>query len=72
MHLGFDLTTLDQRQRLFEAAGADAMLVFDFDTRLAATTAEEFIVDLLIKRLGISAVITGEEFYLRQGTRRQY
>ena len=63
----FRLTTLDQRQRLFEAAGADAMLVFDFDTRLAATTAEEFIVDLLIKRLGISAVITGEDFTFGKG-----
>ena len=26
----FRLTTLDQRQRLFAAAGADAMMVFDF------------------------------------------
>lgn len=58
----FRLTTLDQRQRLFEAAGADAMLVFDFDASLAATTAEDFIVKLLVKRLGISAVVTGEDF----------
>ena len=34
----FRLTTLDQRQRMFAAAGADAMLVFDFDAALAATT----------------------------------
>lgn len=58
----FRLTTLDQRQRLFEAAGADAMLVFDFDASLAATTAEDFIVKLLVERLGISAVVTGEDF----------
>ena len=63
----FRLTTLDQRQRLFEEAGADAMLVFDFDASLAATTAEDFIVDLLIKRLGISAVITGEDFTFGKG-----
>ena len=31
----FRLTTLDQRQRLFGAAGADAMLVFHFDGALA-------------------------------------
>ena len=47
----FRLTTLDQRQRLFEEAGADAMLVFEFDASLAATTAEEFIVELLVQRL---------------------
>jgi riboflavin kinase / FMN adenylyltransferase len=58
----FRLTTLEQRQRLFEAAGADAMLVFDFDASLAATTAEDFIVKLLVERLGISAVVTGEDF----------
>mgnify|MGYP005620635593 FL=1 len=58
----FRLTTLDQRQRLFEEAGADAMLVFDFDAELAATSAEDFIVTLLMERLGISAVVTGEDF----------
>lgn len=58
----FRLTTLDQRQRLFEDAGADAMLVFDFDASLAATTAEDFIVKLLVERLGIAAVVTGEDF----------
>ncbi len=47
----FRLTTLDQRQRLFEDAGADAMLVFDFDAELAATSAEDFIVKLRIARL---------------------
>ncbi|WP_295489116.1 bifunctional riboflavin kinase/FAD synthetase [Sphingorhabdus sp. EL138] len=58
----FRLTTLDQRQLLFENAGADAMLVFDFDAELAATSAEDFIVKLLVERLGFSAVVTGEDF----------
>lgn len=58
----FRLTTLDQRQALFEVAGADAMLVFDFDESLAATTAEDFISKILVERLGISAVVTGEDF----------
>jgi riboflavin kinase / FMN adenylyltransferase len=58
----FRLTTLEQRQRLFEAAGADAMLVFDFDAELAATSAGDFVVELLVKRLGVSGVVTGEDF----------
>ncbi len=62
----FRLTTLDQRQRLFEDAGADAMLVFEFDASLAATTAEDFITKLLVERLGISAVVTGEDFTFGQ------
>ena len=63
----FRLTTLDQRQRLFAAAGADAMLVFDFDAKLAATTAEDFIVKLLVERLGIAGVVTGEDFTFGKG-----
>src|SRR5918998_5919638 len=35
----FRLTTLDQRERLFGAAGADAMLVFRFDAELASVMA---------------------------------
>ena len=57
----FRLTSLDQRQRLFAAAGADAMLVFDFDAALAATSAEDF-VRLLAERIGAAGVVTGEDF----------
>ena len=58
----FRLTSLDQRQRLFAAAGADAMLVFDFNAALAATTAEDFVAELLAKRIGAAGVVTGEDF----------
>lgn len=58
----FRLTTLDQRQELFEAAGADAMLVFAFDGGLAATSAQSFVADLLVERLGAAGVVTGEDF----------
>jgi len=58
----FRLTTLDQREALFTAAGADAMLVFAFDGALAATTADSFVRDLLSARLGAAAVVTGEDF----------
>jgi riboflavin kinase / FMN adenylyltransferase len=58
----FRLTTLDQRQRLFAAAGADAMLVFHFDGMLANVTAEEFVTDWLVARSGAAGVVTGEDF----------
>jgi riboflavin kinase / FMN adenylyltransferase len=63
----FRLTTLDQRQELFAAAGADAMLVFEFDDALAGMTAEDFITRLLIERLSLSAVVTGEDFTFGKG-----
>lgn len=58
----FRLTTLDQREELFVAAGADAMLVFGFDSALASLSAEEFVRDLLGAQLGAGGVVTGEDF----------
>ena len=58
----FRLTTLDQRQRLFAAAGADAMLVFAFDRALAAVSAEDFVADRLVRLIGAAGVTTGEDF----------
>lgn len=63
----FRLTSLDQRERLFAAAGADAMLVFTFDAALAATTAEDFVEALLGGKIGAAGVVTGEDFTFGQG-----
>jgi riboflavin kinase/FMN adenylyltransferase len=38
------------------------MLVFEFDGALAKTSAQDFIEKLLIERLGLSGVVTGEDF----------
>ena len=63
----FRLTTLDQRAELFAAAGADAMLVFEFDAALAATSAEAFVQELLATHLGVAGVVTGEDFTFGKG-----
>jgi riboflavin kinase/FMN adenylyltransferase len=63
----FRLTTLDQRQELFAAAGADAMLVLPFDATLAATTAQNFITELLLERYGAAGVVTGSDFVFGKG-----
>ncbi len=63
----FRLTTLDQRQRLFAQAGADAMVVFAFGAELANVTAEAFVHDWLGGHLGAAGVITGEDFSFGKG-----
>jgi riboflavin kinase/FMN adenylyltransferase len=63
----FRLTTLDQRERMFAHAGADAMLVFRFGQTLASTTAEDFVSQLLAKQLGVAGVVTGEDFTFGKG-----
>jgi riboflavin kinase/FMN adenylyltransferase len=63
----FRLTTLEQREELFAAAGADAMLVFHFDDALAGTTAEDFVTRLLGEAIGARGVVTGEDFTFGKG-----
>ena len=58
----FRLTTLGQRQQLFAAAGANAMLVFQFDGALASLTAEQFVSERLVRLIGAAGVVTGEDF----------
>jgi riboflavin kinase/FMN adenylyltransferase len=63
----FRLTGLDQRERLFAQAGADAMIVFRFDGELAATTADQFVQDRLQRLIGAAGVTTGEDFTFGKG-----
>lgn len=62
----FRLTTLDQRARLFAAAGAQAMLVFRFDRAFAARGPQEF-VEYLTGPVGAAGVVTGEDFTFGKG-----
>lgn len=63
----FRLTTLDQRQELFGAAGADAMLVIHFGADVAGMTALEWIEAGLVGHLGAVGVVTGEDFTFGKG-----
>ncbi|HEX8387925.1 MAG TPA: bifunctional riboflavin kinase/FAD synthetase [Sphingomonas sp.] len=63
----FRLTTLEQRERLFGAAGADAMVVFRFDAELAALDARAFVDERLRGLLGAAGVVTGEDFTFGRG-----
>ena len=62
----FRLTSLDQREALFAHAGADAMLLFEFDAALAATTAADFVA-MLGDTIGATGVVTGEDFTFGRG-----
>ncbi|MFL6742547.1 MAG: bifunctional riboflavin kinase/FAD synthetase, partial [Sphingomicrobium sp.] len=63
----FRLTSLDQRERLFAHAGADAMLVFEFGEELRSTSAEDFVAELIGRRVGAAGVVTGDDFTFGKG-----
>ena len=58
----FRLTTMDQRARLIEAAGVDALYVFRFDRDFAALSPEDYVQQWLVERLGAAGIVTGEDF----------
>ncbi|NBC36931.1 bifunctional riboflavin kinase/FAD synthetase [Novosphingobium sp. FSY-8] len=63
----FRLSSLDQRQEWFAAAGADAMLVFVFDAAMAASSAHDWVHGVLGAQLGAAGVVTGEDFTFGKG-----
>ncbi|MES2301427.1 MAG: bifunctional riboflavin kinase/FAD synthetase [Pseudomonadota bacterium] len=63
----FRLTTLDQREDLFAAAGADAMLVIHFGADVAGLTASEWVEQGLVGHLGAAGVVTGDDFTFGKG-----
>ena len=63
----FRLTTMDQRARLFAAAGVDGLFVFRFDADFAAASPEQFVTDWLQGRIGAAGVVTGEDFTFGKG-----
>jgi riboflavin kinase/FMN adenylyltransferase len=58
----FALTTVAQRLDLLEKFGVDAVVMIPFDHELAALSAEEFVEHWLVRRLGVSGVVTGGDF----------
>lgn len=63
----FHLTTLDQRQELFAAAGAQAMLVFHFDAAMAGMPAPLWAEGMISRHIGAGGIVTGEDFTFGQG-----
>ena len=63
----FRLTPFRAKARLLEEVGADVLLVFPFDATLAETPSHEFVLDILVKELGVKHVVVGEDFRYGKG-----
>jgi riboflavin kinase/FMN adenylyltransferase len=63
----FRLTPFRTKARLLSAQGADAMFALGFDKTMAETTAQDFILDVLIGGLGAGAVVVGSDFQFGKG-----
>lgn len=58
----FRLTPLDEKLVLLERLGIDIAAVLTFDAALSGLSAEAFIEQVLVSRLGVSQVVIGYDF----------
>lgn len=61
------IQTLRQREESIEACGIDAIVIVPFTRDFSLTPAEEFVRDLLVKRLAVREVHVGEHFGFGKG-----
>jgi riboflavin kinase/FMN adenylyltransferase len=58
----FRLTPFRVKSRRIEALGVDLLFVLHFDLAFAQRSAEDFIAEILVERLGLSHVVVGYDF----------
>jgi riboflavin kinase / FMN adenylyltransferase len=63
----FRLTPRDAKASALERLGIDGMIVITFDKVLASLPAEAFIVEILVRRLNVRAVVAGYDFHFGAG-----
>jgi riboflavin kinase/FMN adenylyltransferase len=63
------LTRFREKVAALRGTGVDRLLVLEFGPRLASMTAEAFVDDLLVGRLGVEHLFVGDDFRFGQGRR---
>ncbi|WP_303784430.1 bifunctional riboflavin kinase/FAD synthetase [Sandarakinorhabdus limnophila] len=63
----FALSTIEQRGQWLGQFGMDGAVVMPFNRALAALSAEEFVDEWLVTRLGVTGVVTGGDFTFGRG-----
>ncbi|HCC56181.1 MAG TPA: bifunctional riboflavin kinase/FAD synthetase [Solibacterales bacterium] len=61
------MTAIARRCELMQEDGIEQVLVLPFTPEIARLTPEQFVEDLLVRRLGVKAVVVGEDFRFAAG-----
>lgn len=61
------LTRLPRKLELLEALGVEVVYVIEFDQERSATTAEQFVDDVFVDRLGAKEILVGSDFNFGKG-----
>jgi riboflavin kinase/FMN adenylyltransferase len=65
------ITLIEQKTELIEKAGIDVLICIPFTMEFAALSARTFVEDILVKRIGMTAIIVGQDYtfgHKREGT----
>jgi len=56
------ITLLEQKVELIERSGVDVLICVPFTLEFAAVTATSFVEDLLVRKIGMKAIVMGEDY----------
>ena len=63
------ISTTDQKIELIERAGIDVLVIIPFNREVAVTTAEDFVDQVLLGRLGMRDLVVGYDYAMGKGRR---
>ncbi len=61
------ISTIEQKIEQIEKAGIDALIIIPFDLSFAATTAEHFVDEILLKKIGMTELVVGYDYAFGKG-----
>ena len=61
------ISTYEQKMELMELAGLDVLVVIPFTREFASTTAEGFVNEILVKRIGVKELVVGYDYAFGRG-----
>lgn len=61
------ISTVEQKIELIELSGIDVLVIIPFNQQFAATTAESFVDDILIERIGLCHLFVGYDYAFGKG-----
>lgn len=61
------ISTVEQKIEWIDRAGIDHLIIIPFDRSFAATTAEEFVQDILIDTIGMKELVVGYDYAFGKG-----
>jgi len=61
------ISTCDQKIELIDMAGIDVLVIIPFTQEFAKTTAEAFVAELLVKRIGMQELVVGYDYAFGKG-----